>query len=138
MTNIFSGFFAYGDWGLVAIRIAVGTIFLAHGTMKRGMWKMQPSPQMSAGMISTMRFLSVVEPLGGIAVLAGFLTQWAAIGLGIIMIGAIKMKVLKWNAPFAATDKNGWELDLLILTACIMLLVAGAGSLSLDRVLFGW
>ncbi len=115
------------DFSLLLLRVAIGAIFLVHGLGKRKMWQMQPSAQMSAGMISLMKLLSVVEPLGGAAVLLGFLTNWAAMGLGIIMLGAIWLKISKWKVPFSATDKMGWEFDLLILAALIVLLAYGPG-----------
>ncbi len=124
----------YYDWALLALRIGVGASFLVHGFMKRGMWKMTPSAQMPAGMLNVLRFLSIVEPLGALAVLAGFLTQFAAIGLGLIMLGAIYFKTQKWGKTFAGD--GGWELDLLLLAAVIVLLLGGAGNMSIDARLF--
>jgi putative oxidoreductase len=124
-----------GDVGLLALRIGVGVIFLVHGIQKLAMWKMQPSAQMPAGMLSVMKSLSIVETLGGLAVLIGFLTQFVAVGLGIIMIGAIQLKVSQMHKKFSG--EGGWEFDLILLAAAIALLFSGAGSLGLDRVLFG-
>lgn len=135
--EFFANLHQFGDWGLLALRIAAGAIFLVHGTQKWAMWKMQPSEQMPAGMISLMKFLSIVEPLGGLAVLVGFLTQLAAIGLGIVMIGAIWLKIGRIKVPFAPRDKAGWEFDFIILAAAIALFFFGAGTLGLDRVMLG-
>ncbi|MCP6719225.1 MAG: DoxX family protein [Patescibacteria group bacterium] len=125
------------DLGLLALRIAVGTIFLVHGSQKLKMWNMQPSEQMPASMLSTMKLLSIVEPLAGLAVLLGLLTQLALIPLGIIMIGAHWLKIVKMKAPFTAQDKVGWEFDFIILAATITLFFFGAGAISIDRVIFG-
>ena len=134
MTAFFFGLSQYGDWALLAIRIAVGAIFIAHGQGKRGLWKAQPSEQLPAGLLKLMRFLSIVEPLGGLAVLLGFLTPLAAIGLGLVMLGALRYKIFIWQSPFSATDKLGWEFDLLILAACLALLLMGGGAFSLDAL----
>ena len=134
--EFFANLHQFGDWGLLALRIAVGAIFLVHGAQKWAMRKMQPSEQMPAGMLSLMKFLSIVEPLGALAILAGFLTQLAAAGLGIIMIGAIILKKTMMKVPFAAQDKTGWEFDLIILAATVALFFFGAGSIGLDRVIF--
>lgn len=123
------------DVGLLALRIAVGAIFLVHGTQKWAMWKMQPSAQMPAGMLSMMKFLSIVESLGGLAVLVGFLTQFAAVGLGIIMIGATQFKISQMHKRFSG--EGGWEFDLILLAAVMALFFIGAGQLSADRLLFG-
>lgn len=121
--------------GLLALRLAIGAIFWVHGTQKKAMWKMQPSEQMPVKMISMMKFLSIVEPLGAIAMFAGFLTRPAALGLGIIMLGALHLKKNKWKMPFTAMDKNGWEFDLIILAGCVALLTTGGGSWSVDALL---
>jgi len=133
MTDFFvSLIYNYGDWGPLALRIAVGVIFLVHGVKKFKMWKMQSSDQMPKGMLNLMRFLSIVEPLGGLAILAGFMTQLAAVGLGLIMLGALRFKIFVWKTPFYMPDKNGWEIDLIILAAVVALLFIGPGALSLD------
>ena len=117
----------------LALRIAVGTLFLVHGLQKQMFWKTQPSAQLPLGMIRVLRFLSVVEPLGGVAMLAGFLTRPAAIGLSIIMLGAINLKSRQMKKGF--TGDGGWELDFMILAANVALLLLGAGAWSLDAVL---
>lgn len=126
---MFTNLYAYSDWGLLALRIGVGVIFLVHGWSKIKMWKAKPSAQMTAGMLNLMKFLSIAELLGGLAVLSGFLIQLAAIGLGIIMIGAAHMKITKWGKKFSGD--GGWEFDFILLVACITLLILGAGSLAI-------
>ena len=117
----------------LALRIAVGTVFLVHGLQKQMFWKTQPSAQLPLAMIKVLRVLSIVEPLGGVAMLAGFLTRPAAIGLSIIMLGAINLKSRQMKKGF--TGDGGWELDFMILGATVALLLLGAGAWSLDRVL---
>ena len=124
-----------GDVGLLALRIAVAASFLVHGTQKWAMWKMQPSTQMPASMLSQMKVLSIVEPLGSLAVLIGFLTQVAAAGLALIMVGAIWFKIQTMKKKFS--EAGGWELDLTLIAASIALLFFGAGGIGLDRLLFG-
>ena len=117
----------------LALRLAVGIVFLVHGVQKQAFWKMQPSEQLPSGMLKVLRFLSIVEPLGGVAMLAGFLTRPAAIGLSIIMVGAINLKARQMKKGF--TGDGGWELDFVSLAANVALLLLGAGAWSLDRVL---
>lgn len=116
----------------LTLRLAVGTVFLVHGLQKQKFWKMQPSEQLPSGMINVLRLLSIVEPLGGVAMLAGFLTRPAAIGLSIIMVGAINLKARQMKKGF--TGDGGWEFDLVLLAANVALLLLGAGAWSLDRV----
>jgi len=131
--GFFTGLHHLSDWALVALRLGVGASFLAHGIQKSAMWKMQPSAQMPAGMLSILRLLSIVEPLGAVAVLVGFLTQPAAAGFAIIMLGAIRLKAVQMHRGF--TGDGGWELDFMLLAAAVALFISGAGRLSLDRVL---
>lgn len=123
------------DWGLLVLRLGVGVTFLVHGIQKQAMWKMQPSAQMPARLLSILRLLSVAEPLGGVATITGFLTQLAAVGFIIIMLGAINLKARQMHRGF--TGDGGWELDYALLCAAIALGILGAGGLSLDRVVFG-
>lgn len=131
--NILYGLQWYGDIGLLALRIAVGAIFLKHGLSKRGMWKMQPSAEMPTGMIRIMRVLSIVEPIAGTLVLAGLFTQIAAAALSIVMLGALYFKIFVWKNKFI----NGWELDQLILASNIALITLGGGLWSIDRWFLG-
>ncbi|TAN81653.1 MAG: DoxX family membrane protein, partial [Gallionella sp.] len=68
-------------------------------------------PQM-AGFLT---FLGFAETAGALAMFSGFLTQLAALGLGIIMVGAIGLKVAMMKAPFTSHDKVGWDFDFIIL-----------------------
>ncbi len=127
----------FNDAGLLTLRLATGVIFLAHGMAKMSMWKMSPSEQMPKGTLNLMRFLSIVEPLGAIALIFGFLTQPATLGLGIIMLGAIYKKVREWHAPFLGMKALGWEFDLILLAVNFALYFSGAGAFALDRIFFG-
>ncbi len=120
------------DFGLLALRLAVGIIFLVHGLQKRGMWRMQSSEQMPAGLLNIMKLLSVAEPLGGLAMIAGLFVEFTAVGLGLIMLGAIYMKVNTWKKKF--TGDGGWEFDFILLAANIALFFLGAGSFSLQSI----
>jgi uncharacterized membrane protein YphA (DoxX/SURF4 family) len=123
------------DWALLVLRVGVGVTFLVHGVLKWPMWKAQPSPQLPASLLSILRLLSIAEPLGGVAVLVGFLTQAAAAGFAIIMLGAIRLKAAQMHKAFSGD--GGWEFDFILLAAAIALFILGAGGLSLDHVLFG-
>ena len=58
--------------------------------------------------------------------------------IGLVMLGALKLKIFKWKAPFSAHDKMGWEFDLILLAAAAALLFLGAGNYSLDAVMGWW
>jgi putative oxidoreductase len=135
------GFFAqlhqFSDFALLALRIALGTIFIVHGTHKRRLWKVQPSQQMPAGFLRTLRFLSIAEPAGGLGVLFGFLTQLAALGLVFVMLGALQFLITKADRKFTGDNVPGWEFEFLVLIVAITLVIMGGGRFALDRIVFG-
>ncbi|HVH66708.1 MAG TPA: DoxX family protein [Gemmatimonadales bacterium] len=133
--SILSGLHQFGDWGLLALRLGVGVIFWVHGSQKRAMWKMQPSAQLPAGMLSILRMLSIAEPLGALATIFGLLTQLAAVGFILDMLGAIRLKATQLHKGF--TGEGGWEFEFLLLVGAIALLFLGAGKFALDRLLLG-
>jgi len=133
--SVLSNLHQLGNWGLLALRLGVGVTFLAHGSQKRAMWKLQPSAQMPAGLLTLLRVLSIAEPLGGVATLVGLLTQAAAAGFILVMLGAIRLKVTQLHKGF--TGDGGWELEFLLLVGAIALLFLGAGRFALDRLLLG-
>lgn len=137
MFEFFYSFQQYNDWGLLALRIGISAIFFYHGFGKWKLWKPDSTNQTPASMKTLLRFLSIVEPLGAIAVLFGFLTQFAAFGLTIIMIGATYFKMRTWKVPFSSATHTGWEMDLILFVSAVSLFFSGAGTLSLDRIILG-
>lgn len=123
------------DVGILILRIGITVSFLYHGIDKLKMWKMEPSEEMPASMLKQLRLLSVVEPLGAVAVLFGFLTQLAALGFAIIMIGAMNFKINQMKKSFA--EPGGWELDVVLLAGSLALVLIGPGTISLDYLLWG-
>lgn len=112
---------------LLLLRIVIGCVFLTHGYMKwEGFEAATP----------LFKLLAIVEPLGGIALIVGGLTRWAALGLSIIMLGAMWMKIGNVGITGFA-GKGGWEFDALVFAACVMMMTSGAGKWSFDKKA-GW
>ncbi len=119
---------------LLVLRLVVAAVFLYAGSAKWPFWSAPPEG-MSVLLLNVMKFLSVVEPLGSLAVVLGVLTRWAAAGLSIIMVGAIFFARLTLNAGLFTTPQGtGLDYNLLILASCIALIAFGAGGWSLDAV----
>ena len=119
------------DIALLALRLAVAAIFLKFGLMKWGMWSGAPA-EMPAMMINIMKLLSVAEPLAGVALVLGLLTQVASAGLMLVMLSAIAMKVSSGN------DFTMYALDLSLLASAFVLVILGAGKYSLDAKVGKW
>ncbi|HLD63929.1 MAG TPA: DoxX family protein [Candidatus Peribacteraceae bacterium] len=124
-------FSKYKDADLLAIRIIVAAIFIFAAYAKFGFWSATPEG-MSASMVNLMKFLSIVEMIGGLAVLVGFLTRWAALGLAIIMVGAIFVLQFTMQIGFATPTGAGWNFPLAVLGCCLALKVFGPGNWSMD------
>lgn len=107
---------------LYILRLAVGIIFLTHGKAKLA--KQTPS---------NFRYLGYSEIAAALILILGlgWLTQIAALWLVVVMSGAIYFKKYKWHTPFVAMDKMGWEFDLILLAANLVILASGGGTFGL-------
>ena len=81
------------------------------------------------------------ELLCGVALLIGLATRVAAMGIIVVMIGAIFM--VTWKNPFTSLETSrgflvevGYEYNYAIIAMCASLVVLGAGVLSADHFLW--
>lgn len=119
----------YSDIGLYLLRLAVAVVFLVHGLPK-----LKNSQAMAQGMgwpKEAVMLLGAVESLSAVAMILGIYVQWAAILLGIVMVGAMYHKIAKWHMSFSAHDKTGWEFDLTLLVANVAILLTGGGAIKI-------
>jgi len=135
--TFFASLHRFSDVALLLLRLALGTVFLVHGLPKRHLWKAQPSPQMPAGMLRNLRILSIAEPAGALGLIFGFLTQLAALGLCVSMLGALQFLITKVHRKFKETHAPGWEFEFMLLVIAISLAILGGGKYALDRLVFG-
>ncbi|MGA9798129.1 MAG: DoxX family protein [Terriglobales bacterium] len=124
------------SWAFTAFRVVVGSVFLAHGIQKFFMFGLHGVAGAFASMGIpvpgvTSVLVSVVELLGGAALILGFLTRWAAALNGFDMIVAILLVHLK-NGFYSP---KGIEFPLTLLGACIVLVIHGPGAASVDGAL---
>jgi putative oxidoreductase len=125
----------FAEWGVLAIRVVIGIIFIVHGWPKITGGKnmaeaMTGSPNPTMAAIFTIQGL--VEVAGGLLIALGIITQIAAIPLAIIMLGAIYLKMTRFNTGFYSQSTTGWEFDLLILAGLLLLFLAGPGELAIQ------
>jgi putative oxidoreductase len=122
------------------LRAGLAAVFIYHGLDKVQQahnfgWKwaedmgLSPPP---AGVVQLL--VAWGELLCGVAVALGILTRVAAVGLIIIMIGAIAT-VTGPHGFSSATVGGGYEFNLVLILMAAALALGGAGTFSLDRVI---
>ena len=101
------------DLCLLLLRLMVAAVFVTSG------WsdiKDSRARAESIGMTPAFTmFLGVAELAGGLGVACGVLTQLAAIGLILVMLGAIHKKIFVWHTGFWGEKASGWHYDLMLL-----------------------
>jgi putative oxidoreductase len=75
-------------------------------------------------------FLGIAELAGSMALVLGVLTQWAALGLILIMFGAIYKKIVVWKTGFWGEKSMGWHYDLMFVVMNPVILCTGGGQIA--------
>ncbi|MBI4085055.1 MAG: DoxX family protein [Candidatus Liptonbacteria bacterium] len=120
----------YSDIAFLVLRLAIAAIFIYHALPKL---KNAQGMSQVIGMPASMIFmLGLVEFVSSLGMLFGVYIQIAAFLLAMVMVGAIYFKIAKWHVPFAAMDKTGWEIDLILLAASVLILVNGGGAIGVQ------
>lgn len=121
---------------LLVLRIAIGVVFLYHGSgMLFGAFG-GPGIQGFAAVahlpVPVAALVGLAEFCGGLATLTGVLTRLGSLGIIAVMLGAIFM--VHWKNGFDA-GKGGFEYAFTQLLIATTLLITGAGPYSLAYVL---
>jgi putative oxidoreductase len=116
------------EFAPLPLRIIAGVGFMIHGLPKLlDIGKTQGSFTNMGVPPDLAILIGLLEFIGGLAILLGFLTRIAAGLLAIEMIGSILL--VKISKGFI----GGFELDLLYLAIMISLLITGPGFLSIEK-----
>ena len=113
----------------MGLRVAVGVVFIVHGSGK-----------FNPGFLGFMEMLglppemqipiALAETVPGILLLIGVFTRLSASLLSIVMLGAI----FYVKQAGSLTGERGFELDLILLAACLVVMIAGPGRISIAHV----
>jgi putative oxidoreductase len=134
------------DWTLTLARVVLALVFLGHGTQKMFGWFDGPGFSRAIDIFeSTMGIppaltvmAMVAEVFGGLGLLVGLLTRIAALGPLVVMIvapfanGLYTRFFMNWTGR---APGEGYEYHLLAIALILVVLVHGAGALSLDRLI---
>ena len=137
------------DLGLALLRVALGVIFLMHGYLGFAVM----GADGIAGYTTRMGYppalgealgwyLIVAHSVGGILLILGLFTRGAALAQVPIMASAFFLHHLRQgffltgivvDAAKGIAIAGGYEYTLLVLAATVTLVLAGGGTLALDR-----
>ena len=130
---IFPQLARFTDVALLLLRLMVGVVFATSG------YNHLKDPETRSKDIGMSKgftiLLGVAEVAGGLGVLAGVLAQPAAIGLILVMLGAVQKKLFVWHTGFwGKSGTNGWSYELMLVAMNLVIVTTGGGNLSLDRL----
>jgi len=127
------------------IRLALGIVMFPHGAQKVLGWFGGPGMTKTFQAFAGMGFptwsvaaLMVVEFLGAVLLVFGFLTRLWAVGIGASITICMFLShvqngfFMNW---FGQQQGEGFEYHLLVIGICLALLIKGGGALSVDRQL---
>ena len=117
----------FTDAALLLLRLTVGAIFATSGLnhLKDPAGRSQ-SIGMSKGFTA---LLGAAELAGGLGVILGVFTQLAAIGLILVMLGAIQKKIFVWKTGFwGKHGTDGWHYESMLVIMNLVIIATGGGK----------
>lgn len=125
------------DLALLAPRVVLGVVFIAHGAQKLFTFGVAGTAEAFAGMgvpapQASALFAAIVELLGGAALVLGAGVTVAGLPLALDMIGALVL-VHARNGVFV--DNGGFELVAALGAGALVLAAVGAGRFSVDHLI---
>jgi putative oxidoreductase len=130
------------SYGLLLLRVIVGSVFFAHGAQKLFGWWGGGGLQGTAKWLGSSGFrppllmalmVALSESAGALFVL-GLATPFAALVMASVMVVAVGH--VHWKNGFFS-GKGGYEFNLTLWGAAVAVAATGPGRFSLDHA-FGW
>jgi putative oxidoreductase len=132
-------FNTYPSWSHLVVRLGLGIVFFAHGAQKTFGWFGGRGLSATVAGFRQMNIppaaatlAALVECLGGLALIVGFLARPAALGLIVVMLVAI-VKVHARHGffiNFAQTPGkgHGFEFNLALIVMALSILIGPLGE----------
>jgi putative oxidoreductase len=131
----------HSGWGLLLLRLILGAVMFVAGWKKLFDFGVDnfakalatqgvPVPEFFAWAVT------LLEVVGGAFIIIGLLSRISALLLAIDMVVAILLVTIHIGF-LSSTGKSGVELNLLLIGGFLAILLAGPGSISVDRLLEG-
>ncbi|HVM17664.1 MAG TPA: DoxX family protein [Gaiellaceae bacterium] len=131
------------DYGILLLRVVVGTLVAAHGGRRLFGWFGGRGRTGTVDYFASLGYrapqlawllVGAAEVAGGLLLALGLVTPLAALLVAVVALSAIA--VARWRAGLFVSH-GGFELDVVLVTVATAVTVAGPGRVSLDR-LIGW
>lgn len=136
----------HNDLVLTFARFILGIVFFAHGAQKMLGWFGGYGFSGTVGAFTKMGmpaalvyFVIFVEFFGGLSMLFGLLSRLGGLGMTALMLGAIftiHIHVGFFMNWYGTQKGEGYEFHLLAIALAVLIMVRGAGALSLDRLIY--
>ena len=123
----------FNNVALLLLRLIIGIVFITSG------YKHLKDPEARSKDIGMSKsftvFLGAAELVGGLGVISGVFAQLAAIGLILVMLGAIQKKIFVWHTGFwGKSGTNGWSYDTMLVVMNLVIVTTGGGNLTLTSL----
>ena len=116
---------AFTDFSLLLLRLMIAVVFFSSG------WSDVKDPEARSQSIGMSKgftvFLGLAEMAGSLGIGFGILTQVAAAGLILVMLGAIQKKIFVWHTGFWGKGNQGWHYDLMFVVMNLVAIATGGG-----------
>lgn len=134
------------DFTYTIARLVLGVVFFAHGAQKMLGWFGGYGFTGTMGFFTQMlhipaplAFLAIcAEFFGGLGLIIGLLSRVAAFGIAINMLVAVLTVHIHYGFFvnwYGQQKGEGFEYHLLAITLALVVMIKGAGALSIDRAL---
>jgi putative oxidoreductase len=114
------------------LRLALGTMFVAHALLKLLVFTMPGTIQFfqSLGLPAALAYFTVAaELVGGVLLILGIGTRWVAAALVPVLLGAAWVHL--GNGWLFTAPKGGWEYPVFLAVAAIVQALLGDGAYAL-------
>jgi putative oxidoreductase len=130
-------FLEFSPYLALVIRVWMGTNMIIHGYPKlKNMKQTAEETKQTLGIpIRATYTATILEFFGGLFLIIGLIVPIVGLFFAIFMIANVVMKKRKMNAAYIAPGKASYEIDITYLIISIILIVLGAGTLSVDSVI---
>jgi putative oxidoreductase len=122
------------SYGVLLLRLALGTMFIAHSFIYMLMTLSLPGTAeffMSIGLPAWLAYATFfAEAVGGILLILGVQARWVALALAPILIGATWAH--SGNGWLFASTNGGWEYPLYLFVLCVAQAMLGDGPYALS------